>query len=163
MEVPLRILALCTGNRARSIMAEAMFNAREEFVAHSAGSTPKDAPHPVGLETLRAHGIATDGLRSKSWDEFARGRPDAPTFDVVITLCDNAAGEACPLWHGAPVRVHWGLPDPADIGEGEAAAFAATYERLRTRIDRFAALPLTELDEPALAAALQEIGVTKEP
>ena len=159
---PTKVLALCTGNRARSIMAEAMFNALPQFEAHSAGSQPKAEPHPIGVAVLSEHGVATDGLRSKSWDEFAADDAGAPCFDVVLTLCDDAAGESCPLWHGAPVHAHWSLTDPADI-EGEREAFEATYERLRVRIDRFAALPLGELDGAALAEALNEIGRTTKP
>lgn len=163
MAEPTNILVLCTGNRARSIMGEALLNQRDGFRAWSAGSQPKQAPHPVGLEVLAEHGVPTDGLRSKSWDEFAADRADAPSFQIVITLCDSAAGEACPLWHGAPVRAHWSLPDPADENETVREAFEATYARLVARIDRLAALPIHAMDAAALTEALNDIGRTTTP
>lgn len=156
-----KVLFLCTANSARSILAEAILNhvanGRERFRAHSAGSHPRGAANPHALRLLKAKGIPTDALRSKSWDEFAA--PGAPTMDFVITVCDQAAGEICPYWPGAPVTAHWGLPDPA-AAQGEAAlraAFEQAYEVLLRRIECFTALPLTTLNAVALKAALQSI------
>jgi arsenate reductase len=153
-------LFVCTGNSARSILAEGLMNAlgRGRIVGHSAGSHPKDRPHPLALQTLAAHGIATDGLRSKSWDEFAQ--PGAPALDFVITVCDQAAGETCPYWPGQPMTAHWGLPDPAAV-PGSAAqqqAFLDTFVALKRRIERMLSLPLAALDEHALQRELQAIG-----
>ena len=150
-----RLLILCTGNSARSILGEVLFNAlgQGRIEAVSAGSQPKGKPHTLALETLAAHGHSTAGLRSKSWDEFAGS--DAAPVDGVITVCDSAAAESCPIWPGAPVSVHWGLPDPAGIEDESAAraAFEATYQALRTRIERVMKTP--ELDNAAtLKAAL---------
>ncbi|MHA6289034.1 arsenate reductase ArsC [Maricaulis sp. CAU 1757] len=135
----LDILILCTGNSARSILAEALFNAHAggRLRAHSAGSDPTGTPHPLALDLLARRGHDTRGLSSKSWDRFAA--PDAPRLDAVITVCDHAAGQVCPIWTGAPVSAHWGLPDPAAETDPEAAraAFAATYDALDTRITRF--------------------------
>ncbi|WP_300541995.1 arsenate reductase ArsC [Maricaulis sp.] len=132
----LNILVLCTGNSARSILGEVLFTdlGKGRLRGFSAGSRPKGQPHPVALKTLRAHGHDTTGLRSKSWDEFAAD--GVPVIDAVITVCDNAAAEACPVWPGAPVKAHWGLPDPAYIEDPAEcrAAFEATYEALRRRI-----------------------------
>lgn len=156
------VLILCTGNSARSILGEALFNAlgQGRVTAFSAGSQPKGAPHPLALAVLTAHGHAVTALRSKSWEVFARD--DAPRVDAVITVCDSAAAEACPIWPGAPVSAHWGLPDPAGIAdpvEGRAA-FEATYEALRRRIERVLAAP--DLEHPeALRAAL--LAAHKEP
>lgn len=133
------VLFLCTGNSARSILAEALLNhpaiGHGRYRAFSAGSHPKGAVHPLALETLRTHGIATDGLRSKSWDEFAA--PGAPPIDFVFTVCDNAAAEACPLWPGHPATAHWGIADPAAI-EGTHAerqrAFTDAFAELKRRI-----------------------------
>lgn len=154
----LAILVLCTGNSARSILGEALFNTlgRGRIRGFSAGSFPKGEPHPLALETLQAHGHDTTGLRSKSWDEFVA--PGAPEIDAVITVCDNAAAEVCPVWPGAPVKAHWGLPDPAGIAETEdaRAAFETTYNELRRRIQAL----LTGMegdDRPALARALARI------
>jgi protein-tyrosine-phosphatase len=134
------VLFLCTGNSARSILAEAILN-REgagRFAAFSAGSHPKGAPHPAALKLLASHGYATNGFRSKSWDEFAA--PGAPPLDVVVTVCDNAAGEVCPIWPGKPAKRHWSVPDPAAVeGEGQAEAFEAAYRDLHTRISGFIA------------------------
>jgi arsenate reductase len=133
----LNILILCTGNSARSILGEVLVSdlGQGRLKGYSAGSTPKGQPHPIALETLRAHGHDTAGLRSKSWDEFAA--PGAPPIDAVITVCDSAAAEVCPVWPGAPVKAHWGLPDPAYIEDPAEcrAAFEATYEALKTRIE----------------------------
>lgn len=163
MELPIRVLALCNGHRTRAIFPEAMLNAREDLCAHAAGSTPREQPHPVGLSVFRAHGIAIDGLRSKSSDEFASDRTAAPRFDMVITSCDAAAGTACPLWHTATPRADGSLPDPSGIGEGEDDAFARTFAMLAARIDRFAALPPAQIDFAGLAAALNEIGSSTTP
>jgi protein-tyrosine-phosphatase len=134
------ILFLCTGNSARSILAEAILN-REgagRFRAFSAGSQPKGVPHPAALKLLGELGYATDAYRSKSWDEFAA--PDAPPLDLIVTVCDNAAGEVCPIWPGRPAKMHWSIPDPAAVeGEGHAEAFRTAYRDLHTRIADFLA------------------------
>ncbi len=134
-ERPANLLFLCTGNSARSILAEALLN-REgggRFRAFSAGSFPKGAVHPMALEVLRDGGFPTAGLRSKSWDEFAGA--DAPPLDLIVTVCDNAAGEVCPIWPGHPARAHWGIADPAAVeGDGQRAAFEEAYRLLETRI-----------------------------
>ena len=134
------VLFLCTGNSARSILAEAYLNhaGRGRFQAYSAGSHPGGKVNPFALDLLREKGIATAGLRSKSWDEFAA--PGAPPMDYVFTVCDNAAGETCPLWPGHPVKEHWGVPDPAAVqgsDEEKRAAFLAAFDQLSRRIDRF--------------------------
>jgi N-acetylglutamate synthase-like GNAT family acetyltransferase/protein-tyrosine-phosphatase len=136
----LNVLFLCTGNSARSILAEAYLNfaGKGRFTAHSAGSRPAGKVNPFALELLESNRIPAAGLRSKSWDEFAR--PGAPKLDFVFTVCDNAAGEACPLWPGQPVREHWGIPDPAAVqgsDDERRRAFARAFEDLRMRIDRF--------------------------
>lgn len=148
------VLILCTGNSARSILGEAIVNrlGGERFRGFSAGSFPKGQVNPGALRLLERHGYPTDGLRSKSWDEFAG--PDAPRIDVVITVCDNAAGEICPIWPGHPVRAHWGLPDPAAVEGGEAAedaAFEAAHEALSRRIAELVELPIRDRDVPAMA------------
>jgi arsenate reductase len=155
------VLFLCTGNSARSILAEAILNRLGEgrFRAHSAGSFPKGAVHPLALDLLQRENHPTAALRSKSWDEFAA--PGTPPLDFVFTVCDQAAGEACPVWPGQPVTAHWGLPDPAAV-EGTPAeqrlAFADTYRRLERRIGAFVNLPLASLDRMALQHRLAEIG-----
>jgi arsenate reductase len=139
---PASVLFLCTGNSARSILAEALLNRDRggRFHAFSAGSFPRGAVHPMALEVLRDRGVPTDGLRSKSWDEFAGA--GAPPLDLVVTVCDNAAGETCPIWPGHPAREHWGLPDPAAVeGPGQKAAFEAAFDALQTRIAAFLARP----------------------
>jgi arsenate reductase len=156
----MEVLFLCTGNSARSILAEALLNAKAEgrLRAHSAGSHPKGEVHPLALEVLRTCEVATTGLRSKSWDEFAV--EGAPHMDVVITVCDQAAAEACPLWPGAPVKVHWGLPDPAAVEGSHAeqlAAFARTFTLLEQRIDLMLSLPLDFLDLDELQQQLGAI------
>ncbi|WP_186389098.1 arsenate reductase ArsC [Stappia sp. TSB10P1A] len=155
------VLFLCTGNSARSILAEAILN-REgmgRFKAFSAGSQPKGEVHPQALALLEKLNHDTGFARSKSWEEFAQ--PGAPVMDFVFTVCDNAAGEACPVWPGQPMTAHWGVPDPAAV-EGtaidQALAFADTYRMLATRISIFTALPLASLDRMTLQSRLGEIG-----
>jgi arsenate reductase (thioredoxin) len=157
------VLFLCTGNSARSIMAECVLNrlGGGRFVAYSAGSFPKGEVHPYALDLLRRRDFDVRHLRSKSWDEFAR--PDAPHLDFVFTVCDNAANEACPVWPGQPVIAHWGLPDPATIEGGEAQkhlAFADTLRMLTNRIGIFVNLPLRSIDRLSLRRKLQDIGAT---
>ena len=155
------VLFLCTGNTARSILAESLLR-REgagRFRAFSAGSRPKGAVHPFAFSTLAAHDYPTEGLRSKGWEEFAV--PGAPSMDFVFTVCDSAAGEACPVWPGHPVTAHWGVEDPAAV-EGtdvdKERAFNAAFRFLRNRIAAFIALPLASLDAMTLGARLKEIG-----
>jgi protein-tyrosine-phosphatase len=160
---PLNVLFLCTGNSARSILAEALLNRKGEgrFRAHSAGSRPAGKVNPFALELLQRLGYETAGLRSKSWDEFAR--PDAPRLDFVFTVCDNAAGEVCPIWPGQPITAHWGVPDPAAVegsAEDRRKAFEATYVRLDRRIGLFASLPLRSLSELTIRRKVEEIGRT---
>ena len=155
------VLFLCTGNSARSILAESILNrlGRGHFRAYSAGSYPKGAVHPFALELLRRQHYPVDALRSKSWDEFAA--PGAPPLDFVFTVCDNAAGEVCPIWPGQPMTAHWGLPDPAAVGGTEAerrAAFADTMRRLHSRIGIFVSLPFEWLDKLSLQNRLSAIG-----
>jgi arsenate reductase len=155
------VLFLCTGNSARSILAEAILNetGAGKFRAYSAGSQPKGKVHPEALRLLQSLQLKTDGLRSKSWAEFAR--PGAPALDFVFTVCDNAAGEACPVWPGQPMTAHWGIPDPAAaLGSSAeiALAFKDAYRMLNQRIAAFAALPLASLDRMTLQARLKEIG-----
>jgi protein-tyrosine-phosphatase len=158
---PFNVLFLCTGNSARSIIAEAILNkaGRGQFNAYSAGSQPKGAPHPQTIALLSSLSYETDRLRSKSWSEFAQ--PGAPQLDFIFTVCDNAAGETCPFWPGQPMTAHWGVPDPA-AATGSAAeialAFRETYRMLHRRIDAFTALPVRSLDEMSLQDKLQEIG-----
>ncbi|MEC9356998.1 MAG: arsenate reductase ArsC [Pseudomonadota bacterium] len=155
------VLILCTGNSARSILGEAILNelGRKDGRLHawSAGSHPRGQVHPMALAELRRRGIATERFRSKSWDEFSG--PEAPRMDYVITVCDQAAGETCPYWPGAPLKVHMGLPDPAAVAgaEAQAAAFTEAYDILFRRLRAFAQLPLESRDHAALAAALREI------
>ena len=155
------ILVLCTGNSARSILGEAILNLHGagRITAYSAGSKPKGAPHPGALRLLAAKGIDPLAFRSKSWDEFAA--PGAPAIDIAITVCGNAAAEACPLFTGAPLRAHWGLPDPADTAGSEAAvdaAFAETWRLIELRVMALLALPFEDMDAPILRASLNEIG-----
>lgn len=158
---PYQILILCTGNSARSIMAEAIINTlgAGRFVAHSAGSQPAGRVHPLALEKLSAIGYPTAQLRSKSWDEFAA--TDAPQMDFIITVCDNAAGETCPLWPGQPISAHWGFPDPAAV-QGSAAeqraAFEQVFQRITQRVRLLLDLPLASLDALAIRRELQNIG-----
>ncbi|HEY6095625.1 MAG TPA: arsenate reductase ArsC [Gallionellaceae bacterium] len=154
------VLMLCTGNSARSILGEVLFNTlgRGRFRAYSAGSKPAGRVNPGALEWLQHNGISAAGLRSKSWDEFAA--PGAPEFDFIFTVCDNAAGETCPIWPGKPATAHWGIPDPAHIEGDEArrAAFNKAAEQLSRRIQLFMALPIDKLDKLALKEKLSEIG-----
>ncbi len=157
---PYRVLVLCTGNSARSILGERLVSSlgHGTFIGFSAGSSPKGMPNPLALATLRAHGHDVDGLRSKSWDEFAV--PGAPPVDIVITVCDQAAGEACPVWPGHPVSAHWGLADPSDVEGNEAerlAAFELAYRRLRQRVEGLVALPLHTMEPTTIRATLQSI------
>lgn len=156
---PTRVLFLCTGNSARSILAETLLNARGEgrFAAFSAGSHPKGEPHPMVLEVLRAHGFSTEGLRSKSWHEFAE--PGAQPIDLIVTVCDDAAGEACPVWPGRPISAHWGIEDPAKVdGPRQREAFETALRYLHNRISLLLALPIASIDELALRSRLREIG-----
>ncbi len=161
MERPFNVLFLCTGNSARSILAEAVLrrDGGGRFIAHSAGSHPKGTVHPLALKILAAEGIATEGLRSKSWEEFAT--PTAPNLDFVFTVCDNAAGETCPIWPGKPMTAHWGVEDPAAVTGtllDQEAAFVRTLKQMRRRISVFTALPFTALDRLSLGARLDAIG-----
>lgn len=155
----LKVLFLCTGNSARSILAEVLLNelGRGDYAAYSAGSEPAGAVNPGALDKLRAAGHSVDGLASKSWDEFS-GKA-APAFDVVITVCDNAAGESCPVWNGSPVVAHWGIPDPAafDAGEERRRAFDRAYAQLRTRIEAFLRVPHNQCTSEEVRAELQRI------
>jgi arsenate reductase (thioredoxin) len=153
------VLFLCTGNSARSILAEALLNKEGagRFRAFSAGSFPKGQVHPMSLELLRSLGFETEGLRSKSWDEFVG--PDAPPIDFIFTVCDDAAGETCPIWPGHPMTAHWGIEDPARVeGEGQREAFVTALRYLRRRIELFLALPLESIDSLALKSELRQIG-----
>lgn len=160
---PFNVLFLCTGNSARSILAEAVINSPEigggRFKGYSAGSRPQGAVHPLALETLTQHHLPAEGLRSKSWEEFEQ--PGAPRMDFVFTVCDQAATEACPVWPGHPITAHWGIPDPAAVtgtGEAQRRAFRDAFVSLRRRIELFAALPPDTLRGPALKERLAQIG-----
>lgn len=154
------VLILCTGNSARSILGEVLFNTlgKGKFRAWSAGSKPAGRVNPGAVEWLQNHGHSMEGLRSKSWDEFSAA--GAPEFDFIFTVCDNAAGEACPLWLGHPATAHWGIPDPAHVEGDEArrAAFNKAAEQLARRIQLFMALPIDKLDTLVLKEKLTEIG-----
>lgn len=157
-------LFLCTGNSARSILAEALLN-REgagRFRAFSAGSFPRGEVHPMALELLSDLHFPTEGLRSKSWDAFAA--PGAPQMDFIFTVCDDAAGETCPIWPGHPMTAHWGIEDPAKIeGPGQREAFERAFHYLRNRISLFLALPFDAIDRMALQNQLGEIGRVRDP
>jgi arsenate reductase len=158
---PRTVLFLCTGNSARSILAESLLNHMGEgrFRAFSAGSQPKGEPHPMALEVLRANGFPAEGFRSKSWHEFAG--PGAEPIDLVITVCDNAAGETCPVWPGHPVAAHWGIEDPAAVeGEGQRAAFERALRYLHNRIALLLELPDEAIDALALKSIGQSEGAT---
>ncbi|MBJ18950.1 MAG: arsenate reductase ArsC [bacterium] len=155
------VLFLCTGNSARSILAEAALErvGSPRFRAFSAGSDPKGRPHPAALITLERLGYETEGLRSKSWDEFAR--PDGPPIDLILTVCDNAAGEACPVWPGRPITAHWGVEDPADFvgsSRDEQALFERIHDELLAKVEALVALDAAALSRGEFAARLQRIG-----
>lgn len=156
---PFNVLVLCTGNSARSILAEALFNhlGGGRFTAYSAGSQPSGTVNPVALETLDKHGVPLPEARSKSWDEFAA--PGAPHMDFIFTVCASAAGEACPIWPGHPTTAHWGIADPAHVEPLAARreAFATAYRQLARRIGAFVALPLETLSAQEVAAAARRI------
>ncbi len=162
---PLNVLFLCTHNSARSILAEALLNAMGQgrFHAYSAGSSPRaqQQPNPLGLQVLQAAGIATEGLHSKSWDAFAG--PDAPQMDLIITVCDNAAGEVCPLWPGHPATAHWSYPDPS-AGEGSDAekreAFRQTLHAIKRRLELFVSLPADKLHHTLLQTSARQLAST---
>jgi len=154
------VLFLCTGNSARSVMAEAMLNVlgAGRFIAHSAGSAPSGVVQPIAVELARAFGYAAP-LRSKGWDEFAL--VDAPPIDIVITVCDNAAGEVCPIWPGHPLTAHWGVPDPVAVAGPDAQrreAFRSAWDSLQRRVERLLALPMDQLDRAALQRELRALG-----
>lgn len=158
------ILILCTGNSARSIMAEALFNTvgQGRFKAYSAGSHPTGQVNPYAIEQVKATGYPTDNLRSKSWEEFAA--PGAPQMDFVITVCDNAANEVCPVWPGQPISAHWGFEDPAAVEGTDSQkrdAFRKVFHQIRTRIGIFSSLPLKSLDKFAIKREMDSIGSTK--
>lgn len=162
-ETAYNVLFICTGNSARSIMAEGLLNAMgsERFKAYSAGSQPKGEVNPLALSTLQRLGVPGDGYRSKSWDEFATS--DAPQMDFVFTVCDTAAGEVCPAWPGQPMTAHWGLPDPAAVegaDEVKQRAFMETAVALKRRIELMLALPMSSLDHLAIHREVQAIGRT---
>jgi arsenate reductase len=156
-----KVLFVCTGNSARSVIAEGLMNelGQGRFRAFSAGSHPKGTVHPLALKTLSTHRIPTDGFRSKSWEEFAR--PDAPELHFVFTVCDQAAGEVCPVWPGQPMTAHWGMPDPAAV-EGDDAvrekAFLDTFITMKRRIQLMLSLPLASLDRMAIQKEVRDIG-----
>ena len=155
------VLFLCTGNSARSIMAEAILKRRGKgvFTAYSAGSHPSGAVRPEALQQIEAAGLSTDGLRSKSWDEFSA--PDAPPINFIFTVCDNAANEVCPIWPGHPMTAHWGIPDPAAVQgtrEEKARAFSDAFTVLDRRISLFLSLPLSTLESLAIQKELDSIG-----
>ncbi len=155
------VLFLCTGNTARSVLAEGILRKLGEgrFRAYSAGSQPKGMVNPFAVKVLGNYDYPTDGYRSKSWDEFSS--PEAPVMDFVFTVCDSAAGETCPFWPGQPMTAHWGIPDPAAV-EGtdieKEAAFVTAFKQMRNRIEVFTALPLKSIDAMTLGARLKDIG-----
>jgi arsenate reductase len=158
---PFNVLFLCTGNSARSILAESILrkDGRDRFRVFSAGSQPKGAVNPLALKVLTAFEYPTDNMRSKSWDEFAT--PDAPVMDFVFTVCDDAAGEACPVWPGQPMTAHWGIEDPAALTGTDVQkerAFNDAFRFLKNRITTFIALPMASLDRMALTSRLKDIG-----
>jgi len=162
---PLNVLFLCTHNSARSILAEALLNhlGKGRFKAYSAGSSPRDhqMPNPMALKTLEKAGISTEGLSSKSWDVFAT--PDAPQMDLVITVCDNAAGEVCPYWPGQPATAHWGYADPSEVVGDDAQrleAFRQTLHLIHRRLEIFINLPLARLDKMALGQSARDLANT---
>ncbi|HEY2498807.1 MAG TPA: arsenate reductase ArsC [Candidatus Angelobacter sp.] len=161
MHAPYNVLFLCTGNSARSIMAEAIMNqkGRPNFIAYSAGSHPKGLIHPAALRQLGNARLSPDGYRSKSWEEFSR--PGAPRLDFVFTVCDNAAAEVCPIWPGQPMTAHWGIPDPAAVQGSDQEiqrAFQSAFFMLDRRISLFLCLPLGSLDKLAIQREIDKIG-----
>jgi arsenate reductase len=161
MHKPYNILVLCTGNSARSILGEALFNTlgAGRFKAYSAGSHPTGKVNSFAIEQVQRLGYPVDGLRSKSWDEFAQ--PGAPELDFVITVCDNAAGEVCPFWPGQPITAHWGFPDPAAVegtDEEKRAAFTQIFHQMRNRVQLLLSLPLETLDRMAIEKQVRNIG-----
>lgn len=155
------VLFICTGNSARSVIAEGLMNelGQGRFKAFSAGSHPKGSVHPLAIKTLATHRIPTDGFRSKSWEEFAR--PDAPELHFVFTVCDEAAGEVCPVWPGQPMTAHWGMPDPAGVEGDEQVrekAFLDTFITMKRRIELMLSLPLASLDRLAIQKEIKDIG-----
>jgi len=162
---PYNVLFLCTGNSARSILAESLMNhwGRGRYRGFSAGSHPKGAVHPIALELLKQMQFPTEELRSKAWDEFAE--PGAPPIDFVITVCDNAAGEVCPIWPGHPMKAHWDIPDPAAVQGSDTqkwAAFRDAFQTLQSRIKLFLSLPLASLDNMKLKERVNAIGQSSE-
>ena len=158
---PFNVLILCTGNSARSILGEALINhwGRGKFVGFSAGSTPKGQVHPIALELLKHMKMPIEGLRSKGWDEFAK--PGAPQLDFVFTVCDNAAGEMCPVWPGQPMKAHWGIADPAAVEGSDTVkwlAFRKAFNELENRIKIFTSLPIRTLEREKLQERLTAIG-----
>lgn len=161
---PFNVLFLCTGNSARSILAEAILNrmGRGKFVAYSAGSQPTGQVNRNAIALLKRHNFPTENLRSKSWDEFAK--PGSPDMDFIFTVCDNAANEVCPIWPGHPMTAHWGVPDPAAVKGDEATvarAFLNAFTLLQRRIELFASLPVQSLDRMSLKRRLDEIGLSE--
>jgi len=159
---PLNVLFLCTHNSARSILAEALLNdmGRGRFKAYSAGSSPRDnqQPNPLGLQVLQKAGISTEGLRSKNWDEFAT--PDAPQMDLIITVCDNAAGEVCPIWPGHPATAHWGYADPSEgdgTDEQKLEAFRQTLHAMKRRLELLVSLPEDKLAKAVLQTTARQL------
>jgi arsenate reductase len=162
-ERPFNVLFLCTGNSARSILAESLVNhwGRGQFIGYSAGSAPKGRVHPIAIDLLRQMNMPTANLRSKSWDEFAQ--PGAPRLDFVFTVCDNAAGESCPVWPGQPMTAHWGVADPAAVEGSEKdqwLAFRTAFRELESRIRIFTSLPIRSLERVKLQERLRAIGTT---
>ena len=158
---PYNVLFLCTGNSARSVLSESILNARGKgrFVAYSAGSHPTGRVNPFAVDLLTRMGMPTDGLRSKSWDEFAQ--PGSPPLDFAFTVCDNAAGEVCPYWPGQPMTAHWGVPDPAAVQGTDmekTEAFRDAFRILERRIMVFISLPIASLDKMVLSEKIHEIG-----
>jgi arsenate reductase len=158
---PFNVLFLCTGNSARSILAESILkkDGAPHFMAYSAGSQPKGSVNPFALKVLESYGYPATGFRSKSWEEFSS--PDAPLMDFIFTVCDNAAGESCPVWPGHPASAHWGIDDPADVGASDLekeAAFVTAFKYMKNRISAFIALPLESLDRMSLMTGLAGIG-----
>lgn len=159
------VLVLCTGNSARSIMSEALINVLGEgrFYAYSAGSQPTGQVNPFAAEQAKLIGYPMESVRSKSWDEFSQ--PESPKMDIVITVCDSAAGESCPLWRGTPIKVHWGFEDPSHVDgtdEEKRQAFAHTFSLIRQKIQQLVDLPIETLSQDELVAALNRIGESAE-